>query len=105
HSSVRSLANVSRNMDDEQLMALKQNGGVIQIVGFASYVKVDPPQRVRAIAALREEMGITAPAAGGRGAGGGAGAGGAGRAGRAGTTGAAAAPPAPRPCPLATNPP
>ena len=29
----------SRNMDDEQLLALKKNGGVIQIVAFASYVK------------------------------------------------------------------
>ena len=45
HSSVRALANVSRNMDDEQLLALKKNGGVIQMVGFASYVKIDsrPP--------------------------------------------------------------
>src|SRR5262245_60725990 len=34
HSSVRALANVSRNMDDELLLALKKNGGVIQVVGF-----------------------------------------------------------------------
>ena len=26
----------SRNMDDEQLLALKKNGGVIQIVAFAA---------------------------------------------------------------------
>jgi membrane dipeptidase len=39
HSGVRALADVSRNMDDEQLLALKKNGGVIQVVGFASYVK------------------------------------------------------------------
>jgi membrane dipeptidase len=31
-----------RNMDDEQLKALKANGGVIQAVAFASYVKCDP---------------------------------------------------------------
>src|SRR4029078_3354018 len=68
--AVRSLANVSRNMDDEMLMALKQNGGVIQVVAFASYVKVDPPQRVTALAALRQEFGVTAAAGGGRGAGG-----------------------------------
>ena len=42
HSAVRRLANHSRNMDDEQLLALKQNGGVIQIVAFASYLKVSP---------------------------------------------------------------
>ena len=34
HSAVRALADVSRNMDDEQLLALKKNGGVIQIVAF-----------------------------------------------------------------------
>jgi membrane dipeptidase len=41
HSSARALADHSRNMDDEQLLAVKQNGGVVQIVGFASYLKVD----------------------------------------------------------------
>src|SRR5580692_5137327 len=48
HSSVRALANVSRNMDDEQLLALKRNGGVIQMVGFASYLKIDSPERTAA---------------------------------------------------------
>src|SRR6185369_1077683 len=57
HSSVRALANVSRNMDDEQLLALKKNGGVIQIVGFAAYVKSDPPERAPALARLRDEFG------------------------------------------------
>ena len=42
HSAVRALANHSRNMDDEQLLALKKNGGVVQIVAFAGYVKVQP---------------------------------------------------------------
>jgi microsomal dipeptidase-like Zn-dependent dipeptidase len=41
HSGVRALADVSRNMDDEQLLALKKSGGVIQVVGFASYVKAE----------------------------------------------------------------
>jgi membrane dipeptidase len=48
HSAIRALANVSRNMDDEQLLALKKNGGVIQVVGFASYIKVDPQERTEA---------------------------------------------------------
>jgi len=68
HSSVRKLANVSRNMDDEQLLALKKNGGVIQIVGFATYLKTDPPERAPALTKLREGFGV--PAAGGRGGGG-----------------------------------
>jgi membrane dipeptidase len=70
HSAARALANVSRNMDDEMLMALKQNGGVIQTVALASFIKADPPQRSPALAALGQELGIatTAPGAGGSGA-------------------------------------
>jgi len=38
HSGARALGDVSRNLDDEQLMALKENGGVVQTVAFPSYV-------------------------------------------------------------------
>ena len=71
HSGVRALCNHSRNMDDEQLLALKKNGGVIQAVAFASYVKCDPPppERQPAIEKLYQEYGI--PVAAGRGGGGG----------------------------------
>ena len=68
HSGVRALADVSRNMDDEQLLALKKNGGVIQVVGFASYVKTDSKERVDALAKLREGFGLAQ--GGGRGGGG-----------------------------------
>jgi len=85
HSAVRALADVSRNMDDEQLMALKQNGGVLQVVAFASYVKADPPGRAAARAAamakLREDFVGAAGAAGATPAGRGAGRGAAGGAG------------------------
>ena len=64
HSGVRALADVSRNMDDEQLLALKKNGGVIQVVGFASYVKTDSKERIAALAKLRENFGLPAPGAG-----------------------------------------
>lgn len=57
HSGVRALADVSRNMDDEQLLALKKNGGVIQVVGFASYVKAEPKDRSEALAKLRDDFG------------------------------------------------
>lgn len=78
HSSVRALANHSRNMDDELLLALKKNGGVMQTVAFATYVKVDEhgPARQAAVAALGEEFGLAAAGGAGRGAGRGAGAGG-----------------------------
>jgi membrane dipeptidase len=68
HSAARALADHSRNMDDEQLLALKKNGGVIQTVAFASYVKIakpDSPERSAAILALRKEFGLPAPGGGG----------------------------------------
>jgi membrane dipeptidase len=76
HSAARALADHSRNMDDEQLEALKKNGGVIQTVAFASYVKIakpDSPERAAAIAALRKEFGLPAPGGGGAAGGGGGG--------------------------------
>jgi membrane dipeptidase len=90
HSGVRAVADVSRNMDDEQLLALKKNGGVIQVVGFASYVKTDSKERIAALAKLRDEFGLAAQG-GGRGGGGGRGVG----RGRVGADGATA-----RACPV-----
>lgn len=41
HSSARALSNHSRNLDDEQLEWIKENGGVVQTVAFAGYVDVE----------------------------------------------------------------
>jgi membrane dipeptidase len=41
HSSARALCNHSRNLDDEQLMALKERGGLVQTVAFSSYLNTD----------------------------------------------------------------
>lgn len=38
HSSVAALTDHVRNMDDETLLALRDNGGVVQIVAFPSYL-------------------------------------------------------------------
>ena len=57
HSSCAALCAHSRNLDDEQLLALKENGGVIQIVAFASYVK-DYSKRQAEVRTLRAELGI-----------------------------------------------
>lgn len=61
HSAVRALADHSRNLDDEQLLALKENGGVVQIVAFSAYLDTTPPtpERQAALAALRQEFGAT----------------------------------------------
>src|SRR5688500_15376180 len=78
HSSTTAYANHSRNMDDEQLRALRENGGGMQTVACRGYVRVAPPERAPAIAALRQEFGLT-----GRGGGGGRGGRGGGRGGDA----------------------
>jgi membrane dipeptidase len=73
HSAARALCNHSRNLDDEQLLALKKNGGVIQVVAFAGYVKesTPSPERAAALDALRKEFNLPAGASlGGRGRGG-----------------------------------
>jgi len=78
HSAVRALCDVSRNLDDEQLLALKKNGGVVQMVAFSSYVKQSPPpspERQQALAAVRTEFGLPPAAGAGGGGGGGRGAG------------------------------
>ena len=41
HSSSRAMNNHSRNLDDEQLVWLKENGGVVQTVAFKSYVNTE----------------------------------------------------------------
>lgn len=48
HSSARALNDVSRNLDDEQLQALRANGGVVQTVAFRSYVDADKDRAHRA---------------------------------------------------------
>jgi membrane dipeptidase len=70
HSSVRKLANQTRNLDDEMLMAIKTNGGVVQINSVADFIKADPRERAPAIAALRAEFGLPTGRSGGPGGGG-----------------------------------
>lgn len=41
HSSVRSISNHSRNLDDELLKMIKENGGVVQAVALGTYVNID----------------------------------------------------------------
>lgn len=41
HSSARTLCDHSRNLDDEQLQWMKENGGVVQTVAFKSYLNTE----------------------------------------------------------------
>lgn len=63
HSSVTGVADHPRNMNDEQLMALKENGGVIQIVAYDSYLGLVVEEKLKAISKVRQELGLTSPAA------------------------------------------
>ena len=57
HSSARALCNHSRNMDDELLMALKENGGVIQTVAFATYLNEEKSEaRAEFLSELRKKV-------------------------------------------------
>lgn len=41
HSSARTLSDVSRNLDDEMLKLVKENGGVVQTVAVGEYVNIE----------------------------------------------------------------
>lgn len=41
HSSARALCGHSRNLDDDQLLLMKENGGVVQAVAFGAYLNTE----------------------------------------------------------------
>jgi CubicO group peptidase (beta-lactamase class C family)/microsomal dipeptidase-like Zn-dependent dipeptidase len=55
HSAVRALTNHSRNLSDELLRAIAAKGGVIQIVAYTGFLKLDPA-RNEAEKALENEV-------------------------------------------------
>lgn len=59
HSCARALCDNPRNLDDEMLLKLKENGGVIQMCILSAYVKTPAPnpQRDSARAAVYEKHG------------------------------------------------
>ena len=58
HSGVSGMSENLRNLDDEQLMALKENGGVIHIVAYGPYLKDKTPEQKTFETKIRKEMGL-----------------------------------------------
>jgi membrane dipeptidase len=56
HSSHKIFCGMDRMWDDEQLLALKENGGVFHLVGLQMTVKPEPPEKTEAIRLLRMEF-------------------------------------------------
>ncbi len=62
HSSARAVCDHPRNMSDEMLQKLKENGGVIQMCILSAYVKTPPENQERddELAALKKKYGAFA---------------------------------------------
>lgn len=60
HSSVKAVADHPRNLDDEQLRAIRDNGGVAHMTALDAFVKVQPAERAEEIQAVRERFGMPA---------------------------------------------
>lgn len=58
HSSLKGVYDHPRNMSDEELFAIKESNGVVQVVAFDSYLRAVPKGKQDAIAVLWEDMGI-----------------------------------------------
>ena len=58
HSSVRALRDHPRNIDDDQLRALRDNRGVIQIVALGAFLTEDADRRQREYRNIRNAFGM-----------------------------------------------
>ncbi|HEX7854871.1 MAG TPA: membrane dipeptidase [Sphingobium sp.] len=61
HSGVRAQVDVDRNFSDTELKALQRNGGLIQIVGFAPYLKSLDNRMIADLQATWRRFGLNAP--------------------------------------------
>jgi len=60
HSSIAGVSAHARNLDDETLRALRDDGGVVQVVAFDTYLRHQSDEELAALRALRERVGFTA---------------------------------------------
>jgi membrane dipeptidase len=59
HAAIAGINAHARNLDDETLLALKANGGVVQVVAYDGYLKQQPAERTAALRELRQRVGLT----------------------------------------------
>jgi membrane dipeptidase len=59
HSSVRALVDHPRNLDDEQLMLIKEKGGVVQVTAVDMFLVDRSNETSSAIDKVRTELGLT----------------------------------------------
>jgi membrane dipeptidase len=58
HSAMESLYDHPRNISDAELDALKQTGGVVQVVAFDVYLRKPPEEKIAALAEIPKKMGL-----------------------------------------------
>jgi membrane dipeptidase len=57
HSGVKAIVDSPRNLTDEEMIAIKDTGGVVGIVAFSSYLKQSDPERRPALLKIEETYG------------------------------------------------
>lgn len=60
HSAVRALVDNTRNLSDQELDAIKQNGGVVHVTPFNAYLKNLPSDFAANVRAIRTKHGLPA---------------------------------------------
>ena len=62
HSAAKGAFSHNRNLSDEALLAIRDNGGVVQVVAFDSYLRRPSPEKVAAMGALYRDMNLSSAA-------------------------------------------
>lgn len=58
HSGVRGIVDIQRNLTDKEMQRIKDTGGVVQIVGFSSYLKPFSKNTLAKVNAMRTRFGL-----------------------------------------------
>ena len=59
HSATKGAFSHARNLGDDVLLAMRDTGGVVQIVAFDAYLRAPAPEKVAAMGALYRDMSLT----------------------------------------------